>query len=113
MTQVVVNSCWGGFGLSKPALMRYWALKGVETIVVHDETFSSYDTLVNVETGENLWDSDIERDDPILVAVVEEMGEKANGSHARLRIADVPDDVAWTIEDYDGRETVEEVHRSW
>lgn len=53
------------------------------------------------------------RDDPDLIKVVEELGVKANGSHAELEIVKIPDDVDWVIGEYDGMETVEEKHRSW
>ena len=41
------------------------------------------------------------------------MGREANSDCADLRIADVPDDIEWYIDDYDGIETVREVHRTW
>lgn len=53
------------------------------------------------------------RADPRLVKIVEEMGEKANGGFAKLKVIEIPDDVDWEIDDYDGMETVEEKHRSW
>lgn len=55
----------------------------------------------------------IPRDDADLIAVVEELGEKANGACAKLRIVEIPDDVAWEIEEYDGNEWVSENHRRW
>ena len=56
---------------------------------------------------------DIARDDPVLVRVIEELGVEANGPHAELKVVDVPSDVEWTIEEYDGSEWVAEVHRTW
>lgn len=53
------------------------------------------------------------RTDKDLVDVVEKMGEAANGWAADLRIVDVPDNIQWEIDDYDGIETVHELHRSW
>ena len=58
-----------------------------------------------------MWD--IKRDDPLLVEVVENIGNIANGQCSRLRIAKIPDDVVWNIEDYDGYEHVSEAHRIW
>lgn len=60
-----------------------------------------------------VWGDDEVRAAPELVQVVEELGEKASGSFANLVVVDVPDDVDWVIEEYDGYETIEEVHRSW
>ena len=56
---------------------------------------------------------DIPRNDPILVQVVEELGKQADGELASLKIVEIPDYVNWEIENYDGCETVREVHRSW
>ena len=56
---------------------------------------------------------DLERDDPLLIKVVEELGDKADGRFAKLKIVEIPDDVDWEIDEYDGSETVEEKHRSW
>lgn len=89
--QIVINRCYGGFGLSDKALERY-------------------NTLANT----NLQSAyELERNDPILVHVVETLGAEANGRFAKLHIVEVPDDVNWEISDYDGMESVEEVHRSW
>lgn len=57
---------------------------------------------------------DISRDDPILIEIIKELGEDANGICAELSIVEIPDDVMeWTIEEYDGREWVAETHRTW
>jgi len=53
------------------------------------------------------------RNDPILVQVVEEMGDKAWGRYAKLAIVEIPDDVQWIIEENDGMEWVAEKHRTW
>lgn len=62
---------------------------------------------------QQLYDRDISRDDPALVRTVEELGEKANGAHANLRVIEIPDGVKWCIEEYDGYEHVAEEHRTW
>jgi len=61
----------------------------------------------------SLYYYDISRDDPALVQTVEELGDAADDNYAQLRIADVPDDVEWYIDEYDGIETVREQHRTW
>jgi hypothetical protein len=53
------------------------------------------------------------RSDPLLVQTVEELGEKANGSCAELKIIEIPDGIEWEINEYDGMESVRECHRSW
>ena len=62
------------------------------------KTFCSYNT---------------DRTDSDLIAVIEELGDDASGSCSALSIVDIPDDIEWEISDYDGMETIEEVHRSW
>ena len=83
--KIVINTCFGGFGLSEKAKKRL----GIQ------------------------YDFDIDRNDPNLVKVVEELGGEANDRFAQLKVVDVPDDVQWIITDYDGIEQVEEVHRIW
>jgi hypothetical protein len=86
MTKIVYNACYGGFGLSDEAMMRYCEIKGI--------------------TEETIYDGDIERTDPVLVQVVEELGDKANGDCAELRIAELPAGTLYRIDEYDGVEQV-------
>lgn len=58
------------------------------------------------------WLSD-QRSNPMLIRVVEEMGEKANGRHAELKVVEIPDGIEWEIDEYDGIEHISEKHRSW
>jgi len=53
------------------------------------------------------------RNHPLLVACVEALGSEANGRFAKLSIVEIPDDVEWEIDEYDGIEQVHEKHRSW
>ena len=48
---------------------------------------------------------DVSRHDPVLVQVVEELGDKANGMCAKLAIAQVSG--PYRIDEYDGFESVE------
>ena len=87
--KVVINSCYGGFGLSDKALDMYKQLS--------DKPDDCAYTL--------------NRADPILIHVIETLGAEADGRFAKLRIIEIPDDVEWEITEYDGNESVEEVHR--
>ncbi len=89
--KIVINSCFGGFGLSKEA----------------------YDYLGLKWDGYGFADDEIKRNDPKLVECVETLGKKANGRFADLKVVEIPDDVDWEITEYDGLETIEEKHRSW
>lgn len=90
--KIVVNKCYGGFKLSKKA----YDFLGLEWDD-YGYMYSDYN----------------KRTDPKLVECVETLGEQANGSFSHLVVVDVPDDVKWEIEDYDGVETVCEKHRRW
>lgn len=58
-------------------------------------------------------DFEMERIDAYLIKTVEDLGGKANGEFSDLKIIEIPDDVKWEIEEYDGVEWVAEVHRTW
>ena len=91
MTQkIVINTCYGGFSLSQAGLERYKALTGL----VPDS-----------------YGRDLERDDPVLVRVVEEGG--ASGGISSLKVIEIPEGVKWKIQEYDGAEWVAEAHRTW
>ena len=50
---------------------------------------------------------------PRLVECVETLGTKANGRFAELHVVEIPDDVDWFIDEYDGIESIHERHRIW
>jgi hypothetical protein len=54
-----------------------------------------------------------DRDDPLLVQVVEELGSDASGRFSVLKIIEIPDGIEWKIEEYDGAEWVSEKHHTW
>ena len=55
----------------------------------------------------------IERDDEILVQVVEELGENA-GEDCKLKIVEIPNDVEWYVDCCEhGTEIIREKHRIW
>ena len=115
--KVVINRCYGGFGLSDAAVERWAELKGIK--LVRQKTKQSFGGaswwIDGIEDDEHYFSSYSisDRSDPILIQVVEEMGESADGWAAELSVVDIPDDVEWTIEEYDGNEWVAEVHRTW
>lgn len=94
--KIVINRCYGGFGLSKEA----YDFLGIKC----EERWGNWFPKDFVE---------VKRNDPKLVECVETLKEKANGNSAKLRVVEIPDDVNWYIDEYDGIETVEEQHRSW
>jgi len=53
------------------------------------------------------------REHPLLIECVETLKEKANGPCAKLEITEIPVDVNYQIEEYDGQEWIAEVHKTW
>ena len=64
-------------------------------------------------SAQTIYERDIERNDPAVVQAVEELGDKANGEHAKLVVVNIPDGIEYSIEEYDGMEHVAEAHRTW
>jgi hypothetical protein len=139
--EVVINVCYGGFGLSHKATMEYYRRKGIKAypfvekrdekgnfdwdhfipfngnekaaFVIHYSSKplnedGSYDQTAYLDGGRG-----IPRDDPDLVDIVKTMGKKSWGKNGQLEIKEIPGDVEWTIEEYDGNEWVAEAHRTW
>ena len=134
MTKVVYNDKFGGFNLSREACKRYWELQGKEVWIEQYKEFKSLDMFTvwlvppeeravkpepwysapieeriayNKKHSEQTWYyGNVDRHDPILVQVVEELGDKANGSYAKLAIEEVSG--PYRIDEYDGYETVKE-----
>lgn len=95
MTQIVINLRHGGFGLSDEAMELYQAFcRDAQIVPEQHDTF-------------------IARNSDQLVSVVKVLGERANSRYSRLKIVTIPDDVEWTIHEYDGMEWIAEVHRTW
>jgi hypothetical protein len=113
--RIVINTCYGGFSLSRDATLKYLELAGIEYALVEQEDRERQLRLgdrIMVE-GHEFSSRSIDRDDPALVSVVRQLGSKAGGEYAKLKIVEVPGGVEWGIEEYDGREWIAEVHRVW
>ena len=86
MKKVVLNNCYGGFGLSDKALELIAKRKNTTDRINH-------------------WG--LKRDDEDLIAVVEELGTEAEGHCAELIILEFDEGVKYTISEYDGSESIE------
>ena len=95
MTQIVINTRHSGFGLSDEAMELYQAFCRDAQIVPEQ------------------YDCEIPRDSQQLVSTVKVLGERANSVYSRLKIVTIPDDVEWTVMEYDGAEWIAEAHRTW
>ena len=118
--KVVINEVIGGFGLSDAAFERLIEL-GMS--VGKNENNTRFD--IYIHEDESQWEhwgkywqvwrrQDKMRADPRLIQTIEELGDKANGIHAKLKIVEIPDNIEWYIqEDEMGTEYINEEHRSW
>lgn len=103
MNKVVINSCYGGFSLSREAVLLAremtsdprWYRACIKGDKYDDGEICSYDYGYVY----------VPRHDPILVRVVEELGEKASGQTAKLVVERISSN-KYRIEEYDGFETV-------
>lgn len=82
--KVVYNGCYGGFSLSEKATAMLY-----EVGALNDEV--------------DYWS--IERHNPHLVKVVEELGDLASSSFSNLKIAEITSPI-YKIDEYDGAESV-------
>ncbi len=131
--KIVINSDFGGFGLSTEAMKTLIArdCKAIEVVSEEEYTggkgrFQKENYRKDKDGYEVGWIEDVLfkdgkvysydksiRTDPDLITIVEEMGKKASGEYGSLEIIEIPDGTEWEISEYDGSETVHEKHRSW
>ena len=139
--RIVINTCHGGFGLSNEGVLHYLDLCGVpvwsevnsgsmpfkywlvppDADRVTDPSPQEWSAMNMQERQDHnqkyseqvFYDRDIPRDDPFLVQTVLDLGEKSYGNHAELKVVEIPGDVDWVIDEYDGKEWVAEKHRTW
>lgn len=83
--KVVLNKCFGGFGVSKKAA----EYMGVE--------WDGYGYM---------FDSQDCRTDERLIKCVEELGKEASGALANIEVVEIPDGSFYIIDEYDGFETI-------
>ena len=90
--KVVLNVCFGGFGLSQ---------KAQDYLGLDFNTRYKYNDYYN-------------RTAPELIECIEELGSfEASGKNAKLAVIEIPDGIEWEIYDHDGFETIHEKHRVW
>lgn len=139
--KIAINKCYGGFSLSDKAIEMIMKRKGLDCYKYKQTKFhysdgvdeytriddnglesSSFMNYSTIDLGktignipyENYWYyRNLKRTDEDLVGVIEELGNEASGAYGHVSIVEVPDDVDWEIDDYDGIETIHEKHRVW
>ena len=132
--KVVICDNDSGFGLSPKAYKRLAELQGDELYFYYYDydsekyikTTENYDgykplSMSYTNIGEEIlardldelfYEIDIKRNDPLLIQVVEELGEEA-GDDIKLKTVEIPDDVEWEINADYGVEIIVEKHRRW
>jgi hypothetical protein len=136
--KVVINMCYGGFGISLQAA-RWMAAKGHELAQTEVKEFDQQDEWIKEFVATGTWPKACpkkqiiwleidakcfkgkrwyggfrcERTDPLLIQAVKKLGKKANGEHAELKIVTIPDGTDFTIEEYDGSEHIAQAHQTW
>ena len=132
--KIVINSCYGGFGLSPKGEQRYLELKGQNAYFYKQSKYNYADgkmEFVRVDNTDDVPDlffycttydqgktlpdfpedvfhaCDLKRSDPALVQVVEELGAESFGRCAKLEIVDIDKGRWFKIDEYDGYESVQ------
>jgi hypothetical protein len=139
MKKVILNKCFGGFDVSREAYELYAKKKGLELYIYTsnldyeskewiykkaneenwNKTYFTKDMGDNVKISNEdyekytLYLRDEHREDPILIEVVEELGDKASGRFGDLKIVEIPDDLDYEIDEYDGIETLHQKVQEW
>lgn len=105
MAKIVINTCYGGFSLSREAVLLGRELSGNPEWCPHSLKEDKYPDGSSLSMDFGRWRGS--RSDPTLVQIVEQIGEKANGAYANLAVVSVPDGTRYCIQEYDGNERIE------
>ncbi len=103
MTKVVINTCFGGFGLSQKAQAR---LHELGSVYVRELTPLEREESVFHDEDQYLLAYEIPRHDPLLVQVVEELGAEAARVCSQLAVVEIQG-TRYRVKEYDGLEHVE------
>ena len=120
--KVVINDCHGGFGLSNEAFEELIKLGWTVTDYGKDGEVTDKEADIiksKNDSFEKYYLNNWSEDDPKfrtnkdLIAVVEKLGKKVNWTCSDLKVIEIPDDVDFVIQEYDGAEWAAEKHRTW
>lgn len=140
--KVILNKCYGGFQVSDEGYQLYAKKKGLnlyrynieiinggkgiykkvekvdkknywkiyyftkdmgDNIEISDEDYTKYSLYLNYEY----------REDKALIETIEELGQNASGSCGNLKVVEIPDNLNYVIDEYDGIETLHEKVKVW
>lgn len=109
--KIVVNKCFGGFAVSR-ACAEFMASLGCERAKkeleksIEEKHYYGFGYVEGMDGG-------YDRTSEYLIKAVEALGKEASGDCSNLKVIEIPDDVDYEIDEYDGIESVHEKHRSW
>lgn len=135
MKKVILNKCFGGFMPSRKAYELYAKKKGLEFYIYEisidnremkyhkvDETDSMFivyltkdygDVIDSINNKDRLYLDENHREDATLIEVIEELGDDASSDISSLKIVEIPDDLDYVIDNYDGIETLHQRVQEW
>ena len=136
--KVILNKCYGGFGVSPKVYELYAKAIGKKAhfynlnvgqfsvycyMKTDEPTFFS--SCLLKDYGDIVQENEIDwakeslhidgsyREDKKLIEIVEKLGEEANSPFSNLKVVEIPDDIKYVIDDYDGIETLHEDVKTW
>lgn len=107
MPKIAYNACYGGFTLSRKAILRGREISGDPKWLGATIIGDTYPDGSAVDSDFGHLPSDFPRHDSTLVAVIEELGDEASGMCAKLRLEELSSGSLYRIDEYDGFETVQ------
>jgi len=124
VVKIIINTCFGGFGLSDAACA--WLIENKGYRVTGYTKSGKYEDekaeIVGPPDGNSrifgkftlTANTSEQRTNPDIIECVEKLGsEMASGKFASLKIIEIPDNIEWEIDEYDGTEQVAEKHQTW
>lgn len=136
--KVILNKCYGGFCVSQEAHELYAKKKGIKILpymIKFENGTGKYQKANDINSVITAYftkdfgyftemsDDDLKgkrfyldgeyREDPVLIEVVEELGDRASGRFSKLVVVDIPDGMEYEIDDYDGIETLHQKIEKW
>ena len=135
--KIILNKCYGGFRVSKQGYLLYAKKKGLPLCAYECNSNTGLYEKVSIENhggfgiyyflkdfgdsfspNEEDWRHEVylndkHRTDPVLIEVIEEIGDLAIDIASCLVVVDIPDGMNFTIDYYDGYEELHEATPIW
>lgn len=115
MVKVAINATFGAFTIKKHVAEWMAERENKRAIAeLKEHEGREWYGFGHSDEFTNGWADEESRIDPDLIAAIEHFGESINDPPSTIiKIVEIPDDVDWYIHNYDGWESIHEVHREW